>query len=215
MTFYSNVITVLRTFTKPLTEVQITGLKNIPVTGGAILTPNHLSNLDPILLGVQIAPRREVKALAKDSLFRAPVIGSFIRKMGHIPVKRNSASAADALKAAVIAVKNGEVIAIYPEGTIPLSDQQLGELKSGAVRLALETGAPLIPIAQWGPQHVLPPRVKNNWKSLVKALRRKVPHHIIVGEPYTVTGEATAENIITLTAELKSKMEDLVSQLRR
>lgn len=214
MTFYSSVIAVLRTLTKPLTKVQIEGLENIPAAGGAILVPNHLSNLDPILLGIQVAPRREVKALAKNSLFRAPVIGSFIRKMGHIPVKRNSASAADALKAAVLAVKNGEVIAIYPEGTIPPSDQQLGDLKSGAVRLALETGVPLIPIAQWGPQYVLPPRVKNNWKFLVKALRSRVPHRIVVGEPYTVAGELTSENISVLTAELKVKLEELVAPLR-
>lgn len=214
MTFYSSVIRTLRTLTKPLTKVQIAGMNNIPTSGGAILAPNHVSNLDPILLGVQVTARREVKALAKDSLFKAPVIGWFIKKMGHIPVKRNSATASDALKAAVNAVKLGEVIAIYPEGTIPHTDQHIGELKSGAVRLALETGAPLIPIAQWGPQQVLPPRVKNSWKFLLKALRHPVLHRIHIGEPYTVTGELNTENVAALTAELREKMEELVAPLR-
>lgn len=215
MTFYTNIITVLRLFTFRMTKPDVQGLENIPQTGGAILVPNHVSNLDPILLGVQVAKKREVRALAKSSLFKTPVVGGVLRKMGHIPVFRNSSTAADALRAAVEAVNRGEIIAMYPEGTIPENISHVGVFKSGAVRLALETGAPIIPIGQWGPQQVLPARVKNNWKYLLKAAVKPVPHRIRIGEPYRVTGTSKdLEHVKHLTADLAQRVEALTAELR-
>ena len=166
---YHQVVRVLKFFTKPLYRIQITGAENIP-SGAAIFTPNHVSQLDPVILGTTLPVGRPIRALAKESLFKAPVIGRVMRSMGHIPVYRNTVNASDALRAAADCLQNDAVVAVYPEGTIPVGDlRTLGVFKPGAARLSLMSGAPIIPIVQWGAQEALPARVKNNWRKHYKA----------------------------------------------
>ncbi len=186
--FYNSIIGVLNAFTKPFVRIKVTGIENIPETGGAIITPNHISNIDPLILGVGIAKQRHVRALAKESLFRKPVVKTVLRGMKHIPVHRGSATAARALETAIEQVKAGEVVGIYPEGTIPLDLQKGGAYKTGAVRLAASTGMPLIPVGQWGAHTVLPARVTTaqKIKHLTGALMKRPVHSIVVGEPYYV-----------------------------
>ena len=128
-------------------------------TGGFVVSPNHISYADPLhLRALHVRQRREAYFLAKESLFRVPVVGWVIRKAGQIPVYRNSLAAAEAYRSAVAAVREGKAVAIFPEGTIT-RDPDLWPMrgKTGAARVALETRCPLIPVAQWGPQEILSP----------------------------------------------------------
>jgi len=125
--------------------------------GPVIVVVNHISNVDPVLVGVFLArnglwPR----FLAKDSLFGVPVLGRILRAIAQIPVRRGSAQAADSLHHAVTALADGGCVVVYPEGTIT-SDPQLWPMKArtGAARLAVRTGAPVVPIGQWGAEQIL------------------------------------------------------------
>lgn len=216
--YYYRIIRVLKGLTRPIVKLRVEGLENIPLTGGVVLAPNHVSNLDPVIAGVAISARRPARALAKASLFALPVVGKVLTKMGHVPVVRNSAHAADAYKVAVERVKNGDALALFPEGTIPPDITRLGPLKTGAARLALETGMPLIPVGQWGVQKTLPPR-KNPIVPLIKALFRRPEHVIVVGKPITpvlIPGSSPSAqvNVKALTQQLAVEIEKLVSELR-
>lgn len=209
---YDLSLLALKIILTPFVKTETIGLNNLPATGGAILTPNHISQLDPLLIGVAVKPRRRVQALAKESLFRKPVIGWFFTKMGHIPVHRGTNTAGEALTtAANIMKQTGAIIAIYPEGTIP-HPKSLGEFKTGAVRLALLTGEPIIPVTQSGAEKVLPSKVKPKVivKSLLKALitHPKPVHHIIIGEPWYPNPE---QDLKQNTQQLKTIMETMLA----
>ncbi len=138
------------------------GTENLPRRGGFIAAGNHVSHIDPVsfsdFLDAHGCPPR---FLAKQSLFEAPVIGRVLRGAGQIPVRRESGDAATALAAALDAVHAGECVALYPEATLT-RDPGLWPMtgKTGAARIALATGCPVIPIAQWGPQDLLAPYAK-------------------------------------------------------
>ena len=124
------------------------------------LCPNHISNADPLAVGQFLAfSGRWPRFLAKASVFRIPVIGRIIAACGQIPVERGSAQSKDALVAAAQALEQGRALVIYPEGTITY-DPDLWPMrgKTGAARLALTTGCPVVPIGQWGAQELMPGR---------------------------------------------------------
>ncbi|HEU4568260.1 MAG TPA: lysophospholipid acyltransferase family protein, partial [Marmoricola sp.] len=132
--------------------------EKIPETGGCVVVVNHISHIDPLTLAHFLYDHgRMVRYLAKDGLFKVPVVGAVVRDAGQIPVTRLSTDASKAYDAAVAAVNRGELIGVYPEGTItrdPTGWPMRG--KTGAARIALSTGCPVIPIGQWGAQEVLP-----------------------------------------------------------
>ncbi|MCW2819908.1 MAG: 1-acyl-sn-glycerol-3-phosphate acyltransferase [Marmoricola sp.] len=132
--------------------------EKIPASGGCVVAVNHVSHLDPMTLGWFLYEHgRLVRYLAKDALFRAPVLGAIVRDAGQIPVKRMSEGAASAFEAAVDAVRRGECIGVYPEGTLTRDpDGWPMRGKTGAARIALTTGCPVIPVGQWGAQEILP-----------------------------------------------------------
>ncbi|QIX26176.1 1-acyl-sn-glycerol-3-phosphate acyltransferase [Nocardioides sp. JQ2195] len=139
-------------------RVWIDGEK-IPATGGCVIALNHVSHLDPLMAAHVLHDHgRLARYLAKDGLFRNKFLGFFLTAAGQIPVKRQSTDAAGAFDAAVQAVRRGECVVVYPEGTIT-RDPGLWPMtgKSGAARIALETGAPVIPVANWGVQDILAP----------------------------------------------------------
>ncbi|MDR1798478.1 MAG: 1-acyl-sn-glycerol-3-phosphate acyltransferase [Bifidobacteriaceae bacterium] len=155
---YKAIIAILMPPTVTITRHTWQGQENFPTEGGFIVAANHLSNLDFLPL-VQMLTRlaRPPKVLAKESLFRAPIVGPAMKSMGHVPVYRGTAKAAAALQGAHAALDKGEIILIYPEGTITKDPDYWPMLgRPGAVRLALDTGAPLVPVAQWGAQRLLP-----------------------------------------------------------
>src|SRR6202012_4283939 len=134
------------------------GQENLPRTGGVILAPNHLSYADWGAVAVfSYEQGRFPVFLIKSSVFNVKVIGPFLRKLGELPVYRNRNDAALVLKQAEQALRAGACVIVYPEGTAS-RDPDLWPMvgKTGAARLALTTGAPVIPIAHWGAQEILP-----------------------------------------------------------
>lgn len=155
---YQFVAAVLRPMMRGLTRYEVTGVEHLPEEGGFIVTPNHVSHIDPfpwahVLYNQGIAP----VFLAKSTLFDAPVVGTLMRHAKQVRVDRESATAAQAVAPAIRSLEEGECVAVYPEGSLT-RDPDLWPMrgKSGAARLALHSGAPVIPIAQWGPQDLLP-----------------------------------------------------------
>jgi 1-acyl-sn-glycerol-3-phosphate acyltransferase len=135
------------------------GLENIPKTGPVIIAPNHMSYADwgTDALFFNNGARRYPTFMIKASAFKVPFLGRLLYGAGQIPVNRGAADAALALKQAEQALKDGAAVIIYPEGTAT-RDPDLWPMvaKTGVARLALATGAPVIPVAHWGTQNVLP-----------------------------------------------------------
>jgi 1-acyl-sn-glycerol-3-phosphate acyltransferase len=126
---------------------------------GIVVCPNHISWFDPLESAHFLYDNgRPPRYLGKESVFRVPVVGRIITGAGQIPVYRETVDAAESVRAAVDAVRAGECVVVYPEGTIS-RDPGLWPMtgKTGAARIALITGAPVIPLAQWGAQEVIGP----------------------------------------------------------
>jgi 1-acyl-sn-glycerol-3-phosphate acyltransferase len=156
---YRVVAGVVRPLMMAITKRDWHGGENIPQRGGVIVVGNHLSYFDPMTMAHFVHDQgRAVRFLAKQEVFRLPLFGSLIRAAGQIPVRRESPDAAIAFAAAEQALRDGHCLVIYPEGTVTI-DPDLWPLqgKTGAVRLALATGVPVVPVAQWGPQDVITP----------------------------------------------------------
>ena len=142
---------------KLITKRNWLGSENIPKTGPAIFFMNHTSYADPLVTALYFYENgRAVRFFGKDSLFKLPIVGWIIRNAEQIPVKRESDSAAQALEIAQELLEKGLAVGIYPEGTLT-RDENIWPMvaKTGAVRLALESGAPLIPVAQWGAHKII------------------------------------------------------------
>lgn len=147
---------------RAVTKRDWRGMEHIPAEGGVVLVANHTSYFDPLAVGhFVIAAGRVPRFLGKAEVVAMPVLGRLFQAAGQIPVYRGTASAANAYRDAITALERGESIMIYPEGTTT-GDPDLWPMmgKTGAARMALTTGAPVIPIAQWGPQEVVPDKRK-------------------------------------------------------
>ncbi|MFC7220926.1 lysophospholipid acyltransferase family protein [Streptomyces polyrhachis] len=135
------------------------GTEHVPADGGFITVVNHNSYLDPFSYAhFQYNTGRPPRFLAKAAVFRKGFVGYMLRRMGQIPVYRESTDAANAFRAAVAAIEAGECVAFYPEGTLTRDPGQWPMVgKTGAARVALLTRAPVVPVAQWGANEALPP----------------------------------------------------------
>ena len=138
------------------------GGEKLPETGGCIVVFNHVSHVDPLIAAHFVYDHgRLPRYLAKSGLFKNRVLGFFLTAAGQIPVERLTKSAVGAYDAAVAAVRNGECVVVYPEGTLTRDPAQWPMTgKTGAARIALETCCPVIPVGQWGPQQLLAPYAK-------------------------------------------------------
>lgn len=148
--------------TRALAQRVWVDVDRIPETGGCIVVLNHVSHIDPLVTGDVLWSRgRLPRYLAKSNLFTIPFVGHVLRSAGQIPVVRMTSRALDAYGAAVEAVNAGELLAVYPEGTLT-RDPELWPMrgKTGAARIALATGAPVIPMGHWGAHEVLVPYTK-------------------------------------------------------
>jgi len=130
------------------------GLDHIPAEGPALVVANHISYIDPIYTGVFFDKAGRVpRFLAKDAVFRIPVVGKLATELGQIPVYRGSSDAVDSLRAADKALEDGHVVAIYPEGTITRDpDFWPMRARTGAARLAIDHDVPIIPMVHWNTQ---------------------------------------------------------------
>ena len=183
---YPPVIVLIKSFWKYLgLRFDFEGEEQIPQQGGAILAINHTSYLDFALAGTAALPtQRYVRFMAKKELFDNKIAGPLLRGMHHINVDRSNGSAS--FVAALRALESGEIIGIFPEGTISTSFEIKG-LKSGAVRLAIGAGVPIIPTIVWGGQRVYTKGVKPNFK------RRKIPISVSFGAPILYSRQTDIE----------------------
>jgi 1-acyl-sn-glycerol-3-phosphate acyltransferase len=164
------------------------GMEHIPREGGAILVANHHSEMDPLVVAHFVYDAgRWPQFLAKSGLFTIPLFGPFLRAVRQIPVYRGTADAARALDAAAAAVKAGDAVIIYPEGTTPKSGSLWPRRgKTGVARLWLTTGAPVIPIANWGAQEIYDPRTRR------LRVRPRTPVSVVAGPPIDLSAFAGA-----------------------
>jgi 1-acyl-sn-glycerol-3-phosphate acyltransferase len=173
---YPPVIVAIKAFWKYLgLKFDFQGVENIPPDGGAILSINHIGYLDFALTGTAALPTgRYVRFMAKKEIFDNKLAGPLMRGMHHISVDRANGSAS--FVTALRALRAGEIVGIFPEGTISVSFE-IKELKSGAVRLAMGAGVPIIPTIVWGSQRIWTKKVKRNLR------RKNVPISVAFGEP--------------------------------
>jgi 1-acyl-sn-glycerol-3-phosphate acyltransferase len=177
--------------------------------GGIVVVTNHVSYFDPLVFAHFLYDNgRLPRFLAKEGLFRLFFIGSVLRGAEQIPVYRDSTDASSAYAAAVEAIGRGECVAIYPEATLT-RDPDLWPMvgKTGAARVALVTGAPVIPIAQWGPQDVLAPYTKR----LHLFTRRMM--HVKAGPPVDLSEFAGRPVEAVLLQEVTEKIMAAITHL--
>ena len=205
---WSTVVVILKPSFLALTKRRWIDGEKIPATGGCIVAMNHVSHLDPLTLGWFLYDHgRLVRYLAKDSLWRVPVLKHIVEDAGQIPVRRMSEGAVSAFDAAVEAVEAGECIGVYPEGTITREpDGWPMRGKTGAARIALRTGCPVIPVGQWGAQEILPAYSTRPHLFPRKTIAYKAGDPVdlsdLQGRPLTaeVLHEATERIMVAITA---------------
>jgi 1-acyl-sn-glycerol-3-phosphate acyltransferase len=195
------------------TKQRWEGGDKIPETGGCILALNHVSHIDPMTAAhITWDYGRQSRYLAKAGLFKNKWFARFLRAAGQIPVERSTAGAR-AFDEAVKAVNNGELVVVYVEGSItkdPDGWPMVG--KSGAARIALATGAPVVPIGQWGAQELLPAYSKKPHPFPRKTVRMKV------GDPVDLSDlleqDATVKVVAEATHRIMDAIVDLVADVR-
>ena len=201
---YPPVIVLIKSFWKYLgLKFDFQGQENVPLKGGAILAINHTSYFDFALAGTAALPaKRYVRFMAKKEIFDNKIAGPLMRGMHHINVDRSNGSAS--FVAALRSLKDGEIIGIFPEGTISTSFEIKG-LKSGAVRLAIGAGVPVIPTIVWGGQRIYTKGVKPNFK------RNKTPISVSFGEPIFYSRETDVE---VAEAHLRDVMIEMLHKVQ-
>lgn len=199
-----------------LAKYKLHDAHNIPATGAFVMSPNHYSNIDPVVIGVAMWKiGRMPRYMAKASLFKIPVAGWLLRKSGQVPVERASRAARDAdpMKAARQIADQGLAVVIYPEGSLTREpDMWPMRGKYGAVRTALEAGIPLIPAASWGAQEILP-----RYSKRISVFPRKTIH-IRFGEPLDLSefaGKPLDSRVLAeATEKLMTAITSLLEELR-
>jgi 1-acyl-sn-glycerol-3-phosphate acyltransferase len=193
---YTLIERILRPLFMLVYRIEITGREHVPATGPCILAANHVSVMDGFFMGIAVT--RQVRFMAKSELYRWPVVKQVLIAAGAFPVVRG-ADRGRAVAAGVALLEQGAVVGVFPEGT-SLPDRKRG-YKRGAARLALATGAPLVPIALIGTELTLEPRTHRI--SLPRVRMR-------IGEPLTVERQEPTEQAATaLTARLQAAIEEL------
>ena len=182
---------------------------SLPTKAGFIVALNHLSAADPPVVGAYIYDAGWFpRFMAKAELFNIWPVGPLLRAVGQIPVQRRSAQAAQALNSAASAIAAGRCVVIFPEGTTSKTEDMWPmSMKSGAVRLALTTGAPLIPAAVWGTAHALP------WRPW-----RRPRAAMLFGEPLDLSAyvgrHADSSALREATELLRGQVAVLLGELR-
>lgn len=197
-----------------LTKRDMRGKERIPATGGALVCVNHISYADPLATALFVYDSGRIpRFLAKSSLFSLPLAGRVLSGARQIPVYRDSKNAARAFSGAVEAVRAGECVCVYPESTLTRDpDMWPMQGKTGAARIALSTGAPVIPVAQWG-AHELLPRYAKKPRLFPRATLR-----FRAGPPVDLSDlrerELTAEVLREATERIMTAITALLAELR-
>ena len=212
---FSFIAAIVRPTMVILCKRQWRGLENVPQDGGVVVVVNHCSYFDPLSIGhfLVAGGHRTPRFLAKAGVFKQPTLGRLFKAAGQIPVYRESRDAALAFRDAVAAVERGEVIVVYPEGTRTL-DPGMWPMagKTGAARIAMRTGAPVLPIAQWGAQEVWGKEMKKPKFFPRKTLR------ITAGEPMdlkALVGPASTKDALEKATDLMmDRITEMLGEIR-
>ncbi len=213
---------ILFTFHKLYFRLEIIGHSNIPKTGGVLLAVNHQSYLDPPLMGICVW--RWVTFISKIENFKVPILGPLVELAGAFPVVRGGDD--EALELFTKLLKEGHVLSIFPEGTIPAEEEiprsamepKTGLLrgKTGAIRLALKARVPIVPVGLSGTGKALCPEAVPRGEKL--PLPKPVKITVKFGKPWSLSAyydqPITKELLRTLTDELMKKISDLVDHTR-
>lgn len=206
-------VVIVKPLMQALTKRDWRGMENIPRSGGIILAFNHVSHADPLTAAHFVYDSgRWPEFLAKESIFRVPVIGPILRWCKQIPVHRGTIDAGKALDSAIQAVRNGECVVIYPEGTTT-KEPDLWPMrgKTGTARLALATGVPVIPVAQFGMERIFDPRTK-------KLRLWRTPIQVWAGPPVDLSKwagqEPTGPVLAEMTEEVMNTLRVMVGEIR-
>lgn len=206
-TWYRLTCKVLGIGLKIFNQYKVYGIKNVPKTGGVIIASNHASYLDPPAVGASSRRMRMTHFMARDTLFRNPLMGAFLRRVGVIPLDRNKGDVT-AMKTAIQLLRDGASVALFPEGTRS-PDGNLQPPKPGIGFLVAKGNAPVVPVYVHGSYEA--------WSKHSGGLKRK-PITVVFGqlitqeeirslgsgrEAYALIGELIMKRI----AELKEKFE--------
>jgi 1-acyl-sn-glycerol-3-phosphate acyltransferase len=185
-------------------EVTGTGREYLPQSGPAVIATNHVGYLDFVFVGAAARDqKRLVRFMAKKEVFDHPISGPLMRGMKHVPVDRFG-QAREAIDSAVTALKGNEVIGMFPEATISRSFIPRAA-KSGAARMAMEAGAPLVPGAVWGSQRILT-------KDRPKNFERDIPITVDFGRPVDYEAD---EDPAEVTVRLMASITELTDHAQR
>jgi 1-acyl-sn-glycerol-3-phosphate acyltransferase len=185
-------------------KLRVAGRENLPADGGAVIAVTHFGYLEFAIVEwvTWLANRRRIRFMAKKGAFKGWPLGALMRNMKHIPVDR--AAGAGAYDAAVAALRDGELVGVFPEGTVSRSFE-VQPLKAGAVRLAQAAGVPLIPVAVWGAHRILAKSAKGRLRERVG-----VPVYVKIGAPVLVGAGADIHDASdALRATLQKLTDDL------
>jgi 1-acyl-sn-glycerol-3-phosphate acyltransferase len=190
------------------------GMEQLRRDGGIIIVPNHISHADPLVAAHFIYDSgRWPQFLGKASVFRVPVIGPILHWCRQIPVERGTVDAVKSLDKLVEALNQGGAVVIYPEGTTTREpDLWPMKGKTGAARLALATGAPVIPVAMVGPERMFNPKTSR------LSLRPRTPVTVVAGPPVDLSRWAGANPsravLEEMTDTIMLRIRDLVAEIR-
>jgi 1-acyl-sn-glycerol-3-phosphate acyltransferase len=209
-------IGVLGAIVRPTLNVLLrrewTGIDLLP-KGPCIVCPNHLTEVDPFVIGHLLYSNGRIpRFLAKESLFRIPVLGRGLHWAGQIPVDRRGLAGMESLAMARRILREGGTIVIYPEGTLT-HDPALWPMRArtGAARLALETRVPLVPMAHWGAQELVSPT--RHFRPFPRKTVR-----VTIGAPVDLTelpGTTDRQTLENATARIQRAITDLLATLRQ
>jgi len=190
------------------------GGENLPQSGKIIVASNHVSYLDVLYLSHFLYRNgRAPRYIGKEGVFKVPVIGKFVLAAGMVPVARESKDASKALDHAVRLLEMGHCVGVYPEGTLTRDEHGWPMIaKTGLARLAISTQTPIVPIAQWGSQIVMP-----TYEKKIKLFPR-TPIKILAGKPIELTPwygkENDPEALREATAYFMRELTNLLEELR-
>ena len=212
--WYAFAVAVLRPLLMVSTKRDWTGAENLPDEGGAVVVPNHVSYVDPFVVAHFLVDQgRRPRFLAKASLFSMFFVRRVVAGAHQIPVHRETNDAGASLRDAVAAVRAGELVVVYAEGTLT-RDPQLWPMagKTGAARIALTTGCPVLPLAAWGPQEMLAPYSRR------LHLIPRVTMQVALGPPVDLDDlrgqPLTAQTLRLATDKIMDAVTDMVAELR-
>ena len=206
--------TILRPVLNLIIKKDWRGSEKLPKSGAAIVVCNHLSYVDVLVLtDLLFTNGRAPRYLGKSGVFKVPVIGKILLAAGQIPVERESSAARKAVDHAKILLEQGHLLGVYPEGTLTRDDDMWPMVaKTGCARLALATDTPVIPIAQWGSQKIMPRYTNRIYLFPRKTIEMRVGKPVDLS-PWKGKSE-DPQALIEATAEIMRVITEMLEEIR-